>query len=151
MEIKLNTLKIINYDSNNEIHRKAKYEILRDDNFKKYFGDFFIKDSDLYFQDSNSLETKKIYWVTDQNNIVGMVRIFSYHQLGYVNIQYAVLPNYRNLGYGKRILQEFSSYLMSQENVVCVEGEIDKNNAGSIKIATQIGYEQENNKYRFRK
>lgn len=151
MEIKLNTLKIINYDSNNEIHRKAKYEILRDDNFKKYFGDFFIKDSDLYFQDSNSLETKKIYWVTDQNNIVGMVRIFSYHQLGYVNIQYAVLPNYRNLGYGKRILQEFSSYLMSQENVVCVEGEIDKNNTGSIKIATQIGYEQENNKYRFRK
>lgn len=92
-----------------------------------------------------------MYWVTDENNIIGLVRIFSYHQLGYVNIQYAVLPDYRNLGYGKRILQEFSNYLMMQENIVCVEGEIDKSNIGSIKVATQIGYEQENNKYRFRK
>lgn len=151
MEIKLNTLKIINYDTNNINHRQTKYEILKDENFKRYFGEFFIKDSDEYFQSSNNLEPKKVYWVIDENVIIGLVRIFSYHQLGYVNIQYAVLPSYRNLGYGKRILQEFSSYLMEQENIVCVEVEIDKANIGSIKIATSIGYEQENNKYRFRK
>lgn len=63
MEIKLNTLKIINYDSDNEIHRKTKYQILKDENFKKYFGEFFINDCDLYFQNSDSLEIKKIYCI----------------------------------------------------------------------------------------
>lgn len=151
MEQELETLKLVSYDKNNLKHNKAKISLLSDFNFKKYFGDFFLRDADEYFTNSDKIELKKIYLIEDNNDIVGMIRLFSYHELGYINIQYAVLPEYRGFGYGKRILSEITKYIMSDPNIKCVEGDIDKTNIGSIKIATSIGYNKENDKYRFRR
>lgn len=151
MEQKLETLKLLSFDKNNLEHNVAKRKLLNDDEFKKYFGEFFIKDADNYFNNSDKIELKKVYFIEEKDNIVGMIRFFSYHELGYVNIQYAVLPEYRCLGYGRKILSEMTKYIMNDSNIKCIEADIDKTNIGSIKIATSLGYNKENDKYKFRR
>ena len=42
MEILLSKLKIVSYDSTNEIHRKCKYDFLNNEQFIKFFGQFFL-------------------------------------------------------------------------------------------------------------
>lgn len=141
MEIKLNKLDVINYDDNNQEHINFKRELLNDENFRRYFGETFMRKADQIFVSSNEMELKKAYLVKDDDLIVGMIRIFSYHQAGYVNIQYAVRPKCRNQGYGTQILKEISEFLLDN-NIKCIEGEIDKNNLGSIKVATSLGYQK---------
>lgn len=150
MEKNLDTLSIVSYDDNIQEHRNFKRELLTDEEFKKYFGEMFIKKADDIFTSSNDLEVKKAYLVKDFDEIVGMIRIFSYHESGVVNIQYAVRPSVRKQGYGSRILKEISNFLI-QNNITCIEGNIDKNNIGSLKIATSLGYEKEEDKFRLRR
>lgn len=150
VEKNLETLSIVSYDDSFIEHRKFKRELLSDDLFKEYFGAMFIKNADDIFTSSNELETKKAYLVKDLDEIVGMFRIFSYHQSGVINIQYAVRPSFRKKGYGSRILKELSNFLI-QNNIRCIEGSIDKNNISSLKIATSLGYEKEENKFRLRR
>lgn len=63
MEQKLETLKLISFDKNNLEHNVAKRKLLNDDEFKKYFGEFFIKDADNYFNNSDKIELKKVYLI----------------------------------------------------------------------------------------
>lgn len=131
-----------------------KYLLLADQEFKKYFGEFFIKNEEQYFETTNDVQIKKVFWVCDTENndeIVGMVRIYSYHEAGYISIQYAVLPDYRKQGYGKLILKELSEFLLQNKDIRCIEGDIDKTNLGSIKVATSLGFKEENGKYKFRR
>lgn len=150
MEKNLDTLSIVSYDDNLPEHRKFKRELLTDESFKEYFGEMFIKKADEIFTASNELETKKAYLVKDLDKIVGMIRIFSYHESGVANVQYAVRPSFRKQGYGSKILKELSNFLI-QNNIRCIEGDIDKNNIGSLKIATSLGYEKEDDKFRLRR
>lgn len=149
MEKKLDTLMIVSYDDDIIEHRQFKRSLLKDDDFKKYFGEMFINKQDEFFSASESIETKKVYLVKDEDKIVGMIRIYSYHESGVANIQYAVSPDCRKQGYGLRILKEITNFLL-ENNIHCIEGDIDKNNIGSINIATTLGYKDENNKYRMR-
>lgn len=150
MEKNLDTLSMVSYDDNLEEHRKFKKELLNDESFQKYFGEMFIKKASDIFTSSDHIELKKAYLVKDIDQIVGMIRIFSYHQSGVVNIQYAVRPSVRKQGYGSRILKEISEFLI-QNNIRTIEGDIDKNNIGSLKIATSLGYEKEDDKFRLRR
>ena len=59
MEQELETLKLVSYDKNNLKHNKAKISLLSDFNFKKYFGEFFLRDADEYFTNSDKIELKK--------------------------------------------------------------------------------------------
>ncbi|MBD9085238.1 GNAT family N-acetyltransferase [bacterium] len=150
MEQELNTLKLVSYNDQNMEHRKFKRELLNDTLFQEYFGQMFIKKSDDIFQTTDKIEIKKAYLVEDNGQIVGMIRLFSYHESGVVNIQYAVRPCMRRKGYGTKILREFSDFLI-KNNIHCIEGDIDKNNIGSIKIATDLEFRKENDKYRLRR
>lgn len=94
---------------------------------------------------------KKVYFIKDNDQIIGLVRFFSYHELGFVNIQYAVLPDYRRQGYGKKIVKELTNYLMKNYDIKCIEADIDKNNVGSIKTVLSVGYQNENGKYKYRR
>lgn len=149
MEKSLGTLTLINYNDDIIEHRSFKRELLNDTEFRKYFGEMFIKLSDDIFVESDELEIKKAYLVLDKDEIVGMVRIFSYHESGVANIQYAVSPSMRKKGYGKLILKEFTTFLL-KNGITSIEGEISSSNIGSIKVALDLGFEKHNDKYRLR-
>ncbi|MDD3452928.1 MAG: GNAT family N-acetyltransferase [Bacilli bacterium] len=147
---KLNDLNLIDYDDDNIKHKKFKNLLLSDLDFRNYFGDFFIKNSDNIFSSSEDLEVNKAYLLMDKDMIVGMIRIFSYHEAGFINLQYAVNPELRNLGYGTKILKEITKYFF-ENNIKCIDLNIDKNNIGSIKCAKNIGFEIKDEKYRLRR
>lgn len=150
MEKNIGKLVITSYDANNSSHRKFKESLINDLEFKKYFGQFFLKRIDDIFSNSNSLQVDKAYLILENDKIIGMIRIYSYHQLGFLNIQYAVNPQYRNQGYGKKILKEVSNYFLN-DNIKCISLDIDKNNIGSIKCALDAGYTFEEDKYKLRR
>lgn len=146
----IDRLSIVSYDSNDARHRKFKNDLIKDEEFKRYFGDFFLKRVDDIFTDSEFLEVDKAYLVVDNETIIGMIRIFSYHEAGFINIQYAVAKECRNQGYGKELLREITKYFLNK-NIKCISLDIDKNNIGSIKCALNVGYKRENNIYVLRK
>lgn len=150
MEKNVGKLVIASYDTNNVSHRRFRDSLINDLEFRRYFGAFFLKRIDDIFTTSNSLEVDKAYLVLEDDKIIGMIRIYSYHQLGFLNIQYAVNPEYRNQGYGKKILKEVSNYFLNN-NIKCISLDIDKNNIGSIKCALNAGYIFEDDKYKLRR
>lgn len=141
MEISLSKLKIVSYDSTNEIHRKCKYDFLKDEQFIKFFGQFFVKNSDEYFKNSTELEIKKIYYIVFKEEIIGLIRLFDIRENGMIDLQYAVSPEYRGLGYGNLLLKEVTDYLLKNNKSIRLD--INKNNANSIKCALKNSYEQE--------
>lgn len=111
--------------------------MLKDDDFRRYFGDFFIKNEDLIFDSSDSFEVGKAYLIIEEDQIIGLIRIFSYHEDGYINLQYAVSPSLRNKNYGTKILKEISHYFL-KNGIKCIDLDIDKTNIGSIKCAINV-------------
>lgn len=141
MEIELEKFKLVSYDSKNETHRNCKYKFLKDEQFVKFFGQFFIKNSDEYFSDSNELEIKKVYFIEEEEKIIGLVRFFDIKESGIVDLQYAVNPEYRGLGYGNILLKEVTEYLLNNNKLIRLD--IDKNNLNSIKCAIRNNYEED--------
>lgn len=150
MRKKIGNLSVVSYDDTLFEHKKLKRDFLRDPLFIEYFGLMFLKKSDEIFTNSDHFELKKIYLIEDVNQLVGLIRFYHYHESGYLTIQYAVHPAFRKQGYGLKILKEISTFLL-ENHISCIEGEIDKNNIGSIKIATSLGFSFEDGKYRLRK
>ena len=58
MKQKLETLSMISFDDN-IMHNKVKREFLLDSDFRKYFGEMFLKDEEEYFKNSDHIELKK--------------------------------------------------------------------------------------------
>lgn len=150
MRENIDRLSIVSYDAKNIKHKEFKKELLKDEEFKKYFGNFFLSRIDDIFTGSNTLEVGKAYLVEEKEEVIGMIRIFSYHEAGFINIQYAVGKEYRNQGYGKELLKEISKYFLNKD-IKRISLDIDKNNIGSIKCALDAGYEKENNSYVLRR
>lgn len=150
MDKKIGDFELVSYDNMNVEHVKFKNELTKDQDFKNYFGTFFAKNIDDIFASANELEVNKAFLLLDDEKIIGMIRIFSYHEAGFLNLQYAINPLYRNQKYGTRILKEISNYLF-ENGVKVIDLNIDKSNIGSIKCATKVGYEQYEEKYRLRR
>jgi len=140
MELKLDTLTLKSYDSNCDKHTRYKNSLEYDDDFVKYFGHFFIKNIDDIFVASDTLEVNKAYILEDNDEVIGMIRIFKKTFNGVIELQYAVSKEYRKNGYGIKILKEMSNYFMSIKDINCIKLDIDKNNIGSITCATSLGY-----------
>ena len=151
MKIKLDSLIISSYDRTNKNHLNFKLGLYNDEMFINYFGQFFLKKIDEIFDNSNELEVNKAYLIEDNENVVGMIRIFKKSFNGVIELQYLVSKNYRNSGYGTKILKEVSNYLISTNDVTCIKLDIDKTNKGSIVCATKVGYNKEDNYYSVKK
>lgn len=76
-----------------------------------------------------------------------MIRVFKQTFNGTIDLQYAVAKEYRRSGYGTKILKEISNYFINNIEITCITLDIDKNNIGSIKCATNLGYTQDKEKY----
>lgn len=147
MTIELESLILKSYDNSNNKHQKFKNSLDYDDHFIKFFGQFFIKNIDEIFVPSKELETNKAYIIEEADNVLGMIRIFKKTFNGELTLQYAVSKEYRNQGYGKKILKEISNYFINNKDISCIKLNIDKNNLGSIECAKKVGYENSNDTY----
>lgn len=143
MNIQLDTLVLKSYDSNNNKHTKFKNTLEYDEEFVKYFGNFFIKNINDIFSPSDTLEVNNAYILEDNEEVIGMIRIFNKTFNGVIDLQYAVSRDYRKSGYGKKILKEMSNYFINNKDINCIKLDIDKNNLGSISCATSLGYIKE--------
>jgi len=144
MKINLETLILSSYDDNNKNHRLFKYGLSNDTEFQKYFGQFFMKNIDEIFAESESLEINKAYLIEEEKEVIGMIRIFE-KRSNSINLQYAVSKEYRRLGYGKKILEEVTNFFIRVENIDCIKLDIDKYNNGSIKCAESLDFVKDTN------
>ncbi len=146
MEIKLKSLTVTDYDSNDMDKVKFIKEVSEDPAIVEYV--FPHPDKWLTMPTySDKIESSCCYFVKDQDKIVGFFKPFIYFDTD-LGIDYAVHPNYRNMGYGKKILVEVSDYFFEKnirKAILC----IDENNAASIAAAQNAGFtlESGNNSY----
>ena len=140
MVLELETLVLKSYDNNNNKHTSYKNSLEYDEDFVKFFGHFFIKNIDSIFVHSDTLEVNKAYIIEDNEEVIGMIRIFRKTFNGVIELQYAVSREYRRIGYGTKILKEISDYFMLNNEVNCIKLDINKNNIGSITCAKSLGY-----------
>lgn len=145
MFIELKDFNIVSYDRSNEDHRKFKFSLSSDDDFKRFFGQMFMNGIDEKFTESDSLEADKVYLVVKDSNIIGLVRLLTKNK-EVVELQYAIKKDYRKNKLGSVLLTEFSSYLLDNEtNKIILK--IEKNNIPSIKCAINSGFEEKNGVY----
>ena len=150
MQQKLENLTLVSYDDENIEHRRFKRQLLNDEEFKQQFGDMFIKKADEIFQESEKIELKKAYLLLNENDVVGMIRIFNYHESGMIMFQYAVRPKYRNQGYSQMIIKEFTDFLL-ENNISCVKVEINDDDIGNIEYITSLGFKEDQKIYKLRR
>jgi len=147
MTLELESLVLKSYDRTNKKHLNFKNGLNYDLLFIKFFGQFFLKNIDEIFVSSIELEINKAYIIEENDDVVGMIRIFKKNFNKEITLQYAVAEDYRNKGYGKKILKEISDYFMTVKDISCIKLDIDKNNLASIDCAEKVGYEFNNDAY----
>ena len=140
MNIKLNSLYITNYDSDDII--KVKFaEGIRNDKLIQYF---LYSNIDKMLMDSENLEELKlkyVYLISDKTIPVGFVRFAAIHNLNILEMHYGVHPYFRNKGYGSKILLEVSDYVLENASKINrIKLNIDKENIHSIKCAQNAGF-----------
>ena len=150
MEKTIENFKLVSYDKKNDEHYQLISALKHDPLFNKYFGPFFMKKMDDILISSDELEIGKIYIVEEHNITIGIVRLYAYHEAGFIELQIAVKPSLRNHNYGSRIIKELTTYLFNN-GIKCVSLDIDKRNIASIKCALNNGFKLENDKYRKRR
>ena len=147
MRIKLTSLDIVSYDKES----KKKIRFLKEMNEDILIGIYFkdiIRDMIDERKDRKDMEIGYGYLVEDKKKLVGFVQPIRIEK-NVLDINYAVHPDYRRLGYGVKILNEISSYYFSN-NVKSVRLYINKDNIRSMGCALKAGFHQEgeiNNKH----
>lgn len=113
-----------------------------DDDVNRYISKYFSGWISFYVSESDEvIELEKSYVIEFDNKYVGFVGSLEITSNGVLEIWYAIDRNFRNMGYGEKILGEVTSYYI--ENVYGVNGiclKIDKCNIVSQKVAVNNGY-----------
>ena len=111
---------------------KIKLYIARD--FIKWLGEHQAISED-------KIEVGKMYAIIEEEREIGVVGSLNLTDDGILNVIYAIKKNVRDKGYGKKILEEVTSYYL--ENIKGIRGiklTIDSSNKGSKRVALANGY-----------
>jgi len=138
--IELETLKIelINYDKKDHLNYLKKMMQSKDIN---YLWD--LADKDLV----NNKNIGKYIVLNEDNDYIGYINISNPTEAFYgntVSLYYAIEEYYRGKEYGKRIVQEVSSWLFNEKNIECVVAQVHTSNSYSINTLTKAGMIQVN-------
>lgn len=123
-----------NYDGN---HIDMIDTLNRDRSSSKYLGNlnYMIERTRIRSEeDSNN----KIYVAYYNSYIVGFVGIAVIN--AEYNISVGILPKYRKEYLGALLIDEFSSYLIEDENYPYIVAMIDEDNTASIRLAESVSY-----------
>ena len=142
MEVKLNSLIVTDYDKNDIEKVRFVKEVSIDKDIKNNVYPYPEKWLTLP-NDTDNIEECCSYMIKDNNHLIGFFKTSSYFDKG-IGIDYAVHSNYRNKGYGSKILLEVSNYFFKhdiEKIILC----INNSNIASCKAAEHAGFILETN------
>lgn len=147
--IKLRTLNLEKFDITNIDHYTLAKRLHTDLNVTSYisanFLDFVEKIEVNGGEDDYQLLTP--YVVRNEKNVpVGMLGSLSENKNKEVDLWYAINPNYRGYGYGRKILSQITQYLI-EEKYDDIILEIDSKNVESNGLAISQGYNKVTESY----
>lgn len=141
MDIKLNTLTITNYDSNNLKKVKFSEELDKDFLIKRYlYNSVSVVDVVKKSENISNLHLGYGYLIKDGYNLVGFIR--PYREIIFtLGIDYCVHPNFRFKGYGTKILTEVSDYFLENyKSVNNIKLSVASSNELCLKCASNAGF-----------
>lgn len=137
-----NSFSLISFEKNNDAHRSALYELLHDEDISSRFQGLLPN----LMRYQNEFYNRGFLLGLD-DNIVGYIDISDIDKYNkYVYLRAAIIEEYRNKNYGKKMLTEITE-LLFQQDVSSVRLVIDEDNIASRKIAIACGYENIMNEY----
>ena len=143
MKIKLTSLNLTNFDPENKRNIKLLNDLKKDQLTNLYVSskieEFFYES-----KDANNISVGNTYICNQDKTPIGFIKLYDF-LLNELEIFYGVSPEYRNQGYGKKILIETSYYLFKRyNNVKNIKLLIRDNNIRSIKCALNAGFKLNN-------
>jgi len=140
MNIDIGKLSITSFCIENIEHLKFRKD-LKDDDLIYEFVSISIDEDLCEPSHDNELELDSSYIIQEHNKLVGYIYLKTISELeGIVELRYAVHPEFRRLGYGRRILEECRNYLFTLDNINSIELHIRKDNEASIYCAKRAKY-----------
>ena len=136
-------LRTFNLEKINECkHYSLIKSMEMDDDVNRYVSKYFSSWISFYVSEGDEvIELEKSYVIENNNKYVGFVGSLELSSDGVLEVWYALSKEYRNKGYGEKLLGEVTSYYI--ENVNGVNGiclNVDKYNIVSQKVAISNGY-----------
>jgi len=145
MNIKLETLDLVRYDE--QKHSFMKEELTTGSSFSEFIHQTSGR---LEFSKNNK---KTIYQsafvVEDRGTPIGYLYISSMVH-DEVFLEYAILKNFRRMGYGSSLVTEITDYLFEKYNIRSVRLDIDPSNKKSILLADSCGFVLDEEEYESR-
>ena len=141
MNIKLETLDLIRYD--NEKHFNLKSEFLGNSNSK-----YVQKIGERLELSQNNDKTiyQSAFVVEDFGLSIGYLYISNMSN-DEVFLECSILKEFRQKGYGSRILKEVSDYLFEKHNIKNIRLDIEPSNIRSIATAKSCGFDLDDEEY----
>ena len=142
MEIKLNDLQIVSYDSKNG-PIKQFIKSIKNDELIKYYCGRYVADKIMSSENCSKLLLETGYMITNNNNLIGYIATdkLEYNSVG---LECGVHPLFRNQGYGSKILKEVSDFLLQRDFIEQIDLSIDSENIYSEKCAINALFKLEN-------
>ena len=139
--IKISLFNLELFDINNNSHNILFDELWNDDNTKKYLFDRREFINNIIMGDGTY---NCIYLIKLGDEYIGFVSLY------YIDNTYeicdGIINRFRNRGYSKMILTEFSKYVFDNTDINKLYCYIDKDNIASIKSALKVGFDNVDDK-----
>lgn len=135
MNIELETLQLVRYSEQN--HKNLKDDFENGKSFSKYIHQ--IGERLEYSSNDNKNIFNTAFVVLDEEVAIGYLFISSMIN-DEVFLEYAVLKEFRGMGYGSSIVNDVSDYLFQNFNIRSVRLDIDPSNKNSLLVANSCGF-----------
>ncbi len=140
MQWNMDTLSIVEYDSEMYLHRKFKRELIADSLIFMYFKNT-IEQYLFSTENLGELELETAYLLANTSNLIGYLYLGNCDFKGTLAIDYAIHEDYRGNHLGVILLKELKEYLIqNMKKVQAIDLAIQKNNIRSIKTALGAGF-----------
>lgn len=139
MEIKLDTLKLVTFDKDQEHHVIFLKELIKDKTILRWFSGIT---NNLLHNHGDEFFDRSFFVEDENNNLVAFINIGDFNEIERaVYLRAATRREYRGLGIGKTLLLEITNYIFKNHNEVdMVKLKIDSENKASLATANACGY-----------
>ena len=135
MIIELETLKLIRYSEDEHIFLKEEFE--NGESSSRYIHQ--IGDRLELSKDNDKTVFQSAFVILDGDTPVGYLFISSMIN-DEVFLEYAILKEFRRMGYASDVVREVSDYLFQNCNIRSIKLDIDPSNKNSILVANSCGF-----------
>lgn len=135
MCVELETLRLVRYSDNLYVYLKDELE--NGESSSKYIHQ--IGERLENSKDNNESMYQSAFVVLDEDEPIGYLYISSMVN-DEVFLEYAILKEFRRMGYASDIVNEVSDYLFENFNIRSIRLDIDPSNKNSILVANSCGF-----------